>query len=154
MQLTQHTDFGLRLLIVLARKHGAVSLPAFSAEQGLSYHHVAKVAQALVHDGFATSQRGRSGGLALALPAEEIRVGDVVRTLERGMKLADCARCALRADCALSSVLAEALDAFLAVLDRYTLADVAREGVPAFAPWSVLPDAPGCAVKVPEDDPS
>ena len=32
MQLTQHTDFGLRLLIVLARKDGPVSLPAFSAQ--------------------------------------------------------------------------------------------------------------------------
>ena len=146
MQLTQHTDFGLRLLIVLARKGSVVSLPAFSAEQGLSYHHVAKVAQALVHDGFATSQRGRSGGIALARPASEIGVGDVVRKLERGMRLADCARCALKADCALSSVLAEALEAFLGVLDRYTLADVSREGVPAFAPWSALPPSPGCAV--------
>ena len=146
MQLTQHTDFGLRLLIVLARKGSAVSLPVFSAHQGLSYHHVAKVAQALVHEGFATSQRGRSGGIALARPASEIGVGDVVRKLERGMRLADCARCALKADCALSSVLAEALEAFLGVLDRYTLADVSREGVPAFAPWSALPPSPGCAV--------
>ncbi len=146
MQLTQHTDFGLRLLIVLARKDGAVSLPAFSAQQGLSYHHVAKVAQALIREGLAVSQRGRSGGIALARPAAEIRVGKVVRKLERGLRLADCARCALKADCALSSVLAEALEAFLAVLDRYSLADVAREGVPAFAPWAMAPPSPGCAV--------
>ncbi len=149
MQLTQHTDFGLRLLIVLARKGGPVSLPAFSAEQGLSYHHVAKVAQALVQAGFAVSQRGRSGGIALARPAADIGVGDVVRKLERGMRLADCAGCALKADCGLSSVLAEALAAFMGVLDRYTLADVSREGGAAFAPWAVLPAAPGCAVTGP-----
>jgi Rrf2 family nitric oxide-sensitive transcriptional repressor len=148
MQLTQHTDFGLRLLIVLARKDGAISLPAFSAEQGLSYHHVAKVAQALVHEGFATSQRGRSGGIALARPAGEIRVGDVVRKLERGMRLADCGTCALRADCGLSAVLAEALAAFMAVLDRYSLADVAK-GTAAFAPWAALPVVPDCAVTDP-----
>lgn len=145
MQLTQHTDFGLRLLIVLAREGCAISLPGFSAEQGLSYHHVAKVAQALVHEGFATSQRGRSGGIALARPADEIRVGDVVRALERGMRLADCAGCALKNDCALSPVLAEALDAFMAVLDRYTLADVSKAGSAAFAPWAALPAGPGCA---------
>ncbi|MBB4614631.1 RrF2 family transcriptional regulator [Novosphingobium taihuense] len=149
MQLTQHTDFGLRLLIVLARKDGPISLPAFSAQQGLSYHHVAKVAQALVQAGFAMSQRGRSGGIALALPAHQITVGDVVRKLERGLRLADCATCALREDCALSSVLAEALEAFLAVLDRYTLADVSREGVAAFAPWAAIPPAPTCAVTEP-----
>ncbi|WP_298189515.1 Rrf2 family transcriptional regulator [Novosphingobium sp.] len=146
MQLTQHTDFGLRLLIVLARAGGPLSLPAFSAQQGLSYHHVAKVAQALVAAGFAVSHRGRSGGIALARPADQIMVGEVVRTLEKGMRLTDCATCALRSDCALSGVLAEALEAFLGVLDRYTLADVAREGVAAFAPWAALPAAPSCAV--------
>ena len=146
MQLTQHTDFGLRLLIVLARERGAIALPAFSAQQGLSYHHVAKVAQALVQAGFAVSHRGRSGGIALARPADQITVGEVVRALEKGMRLADCATCALRADCALSSVLAEALEAFLGVLDRYTLADVAREGVAAFAPWAALEPAPSCAI--------
>lgn len=149
MQLTQHTDFGLRLLIVLARAGGAVSLPAFSAEQGLSYHHVAKVAQALVSEGFAMSRRGRTGGIALARDAADIRVGDVVRRLERGLRLADCANCALKADCALSGVLAEALEAFLGVLDRYTLADVSREGVPAFAPWRLAPPSPGCAATEP-----
>ncbi len=146
MQLTQHTDFGLRLLIVLAREGGAIALPAFSAQQHLSYHHVAKVAQALVQAGFAVSHRGRSGGIALARPAEQITVGEVVRVLEKGLRLADCATCALRADCALSSVLAEALEAFLGVLDRYTLADASRAGVAAFAPWASLAPAPSCAV--------
>ena len=50
MQLTQHTDFGLRLLIVLARRGSVpVSLPEFAAEQRLSYNHVAKVAQQARH---------------------------------------------------------------------------------------------------------
>jgi len=145
MQLTQHTDFGLRLLIVLARGE-VVSLPAFATEQALSYNHVAKVAQVLVREGFATSRRGRGGGIALSRPASDISVGEVVRKLETGLKLANCACCALRADCALSGILAEALEAFLAVLDRYTLTDAARHGVSAFAAWAMLPPAPGtCA---------
>lgn len=142
MQLTQHTDFGLRLLIVLTRGE-AVSLPAFAADQGLSYNHVAKVAQTLVHHGFATSRRGRGGGLSLARPAEEIAVGAVVRALESGLRLVDCARCGLRGGCALSGMLAEALDAFMAVLDRYSLADAARLGVSAFPAWALAPQAPG-----------
>lgn len=138
MQLTQHTDFGLRLLIVLARGQGGpIALPTFAAEQGLSYNHVAKVAQALVRAGFVISHRGRSGGVSLARPAEDIRVGDVVRALEPGLRLADCASCGLRADCATSSVLAEALAAFLAVLDRTSLAEAAKSGAPAFAAWAL-----------------
>lgn len=126
MQLTQHTDFGLRLLIVLARREGrAVALPAFAAEQGLSYNHVAKVAQKLSRAGFITSQRGRNGGVALAGSPEELSIGEVVRILEPGMRLADCGHCALRFDCATSGVLNEALAAFIAVLDRTTLAQAA-----------------------------
>lgn len=140
MQLTQHTDFGLRLLVVLARMDGGpISLPTFAAEQGLSYNHVAKVAQALGKAGFVTSHRGRSGGVSLARPADEISIGEVVRAMEPGLRLADCATCALRADCTTSNVLAEALAAFLAVLDRTTLAEAAKPGRPAFSAWSLVP---------------
>jgi len=137
MQLTQHTDFGLRLLIVLARMEGKpIALPAFAAEQRLSYNHVVKVAQALGRAGFVASHRGRSGGVSLARPADAITVGEVVRTLEPGLRIADCANCELRSDCTTSSVLAEALAAFLAVLDRTTLAEAAKPGEPAFSAWA------------------
>jgi Rrf2 family nitric oxide-sensitive transcriptional repressor len=137
MQLTQHTDFGLRLLIVLARRGGRpIALPAFAAEQRLSYNHVMKVAQTLVRAGFLVSHRGRSGGVSLARQAEAITIGQVVRVLEPGTRLADCARCQLRSDCSTSNVLADALAAFLDVLDRTSLADAARPGPPAFAPWA------------------
>lgn len=139
MQLTQHTDFGLRLLIVLARAGGGpVALSAFAAEQGLSYNHVVKVAQALGRAGFIASHRGRSGGVSLARPAAGITLGEVVRALEPGLRLANCADCALRDDCSTSSLLAEALAAFLAVLDGQSLADAAAPGKPAFAPWSLV----------------
>ena len=137
MQLTQHTDFGLRLLMVLARNDGGpVSLPNFAAEQGLSYNHVAKVAQALGRAGFIVSHRGRSGGVSLSRPAIDLTVGEVVRALEPGMRLADCAGCSLRSDCTTSNVLADALAAFLAVLDRMNLADAAKPGNPAFVGWA------------------
>jgi Rrf2 family nitric oxide-sensitive transcriptional repressor len=136
MQLTQHTDFALRLLIVLVRNGGGpVSLTSFASSQGLSYNHVSKVAQALGRAGFIASQRGRGGGVSLARPASETTIGQVVRALEACMRLADCANCALRCDCATSPVLAEALGAFLAVLDRTTLAEGARTGGPAVPAW-------------------
>jgi len=126
MQLTQHTDFGIRLLMAITRADGSpVALPDFAAAQQLSYNHVAKVSQALVQEGFISSKRGRNGGVVLARPAEEIRIGDVVRALER-FRLADCMSCMLRDDCSTTGLLAEALEAFLAVLDRRTLAEAAR----------------------------
>lgn len=133
MQLTQHTDFGLRLLIVLTRAGEAVSLPSFAAEQGLSYNHVAKVAQDLARSGFIVTRRGRGGGVSLGRPPEEITIGEVVRSLEPGLQLAQCASCAIRFDCATEGYLAEALGAFLAVLDRTTLADAALSRPTSFS---------------------
>ena len=118
-----------------------MSLPAFAAEQGISYNHVAKVGQALGRAGFVASHRGRSGGVSLARPAADITLGEVVRALEPGLRLADCGGCALRSDCSTSSILAEALAAFLAVLDRTTLAAAAKSGGPAFPGWT---GAAGC----------
>lgn len=136
MQLTQHTDIGLRMLIALARGDGTpLALPVFARDQQVSYNHVAKIAQALVHCGLLVSVRGRNGGIRLARPAEEIQLSEAIRQLEPGMKLADCGRCMLRNDCRLSCILGEALAAFVGVLDRYTLADAAAPGFPAFSPW-------------------
>lgn len=136
MQLTQHTDYGLRLLIVLARRDGMrLSLADFAQDQGLSYNHIAKVAQALVQHGYILSHRGRNGGVSLALPPEDISIGDVVRALEHGMRLADCENCALQDNCMTSSLLARALSSFMAVLDQASLADAARDGPRAVRHW-------------------
>ncbi len=126
MQLTQQTDLGLRLLIVLARSEdAALSVASFAEDQHLSYHHMAKVVQALGRAGYVDTVRGRAGGVRLALPAASIRIGDVVRDLEPRLQAADCNNCRLNGRCGLTGLLAEAMTAFLTTLDRQTLADVA-----------------------------
>ena len=127
MQLTQHTDFGIRLLIALAQGDGApMPLTRFAVDQGLSYHHVAKVAQTLVRAGMLVSHRGRNGGVSLAHAPQDLRIGDVVRVLEPNMQIADCPKCRLRPECSARDMFDEALAAFMAVLDARTLAQAAR----------------------------
>ena len=127
MQLTQHTDFGIRLLIALAQSDGAtMPLTRFAEDQGLSYHHVAKVAQTLVRVGMLVSHRGRNGGVSLAHAPQDLRIGDVVRVLEPNMQIADCPKCKLRPECSARDMFDDALAAFMAVLDARTLAQAAR----------------------------
>jgi Rrf2 family nitric oxide-sensitive transcriptional repressor len=86
-----------------------------------------KVVHRLGQAGDIETLRGRGGGLRLARPAQDIRVGDVVRRTE-DMCLVPCAdggTCLLMPSCVLKHALDEASAAFLAVLDRYTLADLA-----------------------------
>jgi len=94
----------------------------------ISEHHLVKVVHLLGREGFLLNTRGRGGGLALARNAAEINLAALVRMTEGGDEPAECFRedgaCVIAPACRLAGVLQEALDAFYAVLDRYTLADL------------------------------
>ena len=91
MQLTQFSDYSLRVLLYLtARPERWVPLPEISRAYGVSHNHMAKVAQLLLERGYVESLRGRSGGLRLAKPPSQINVGSVVRATEPHFDLVEC----------------------------------------------------------------
>jgi Rrf2 family transcriptional regulator, nitric oxide-sensitive transcriptional repressor len=130
MQLTRFTDFSLRVLIHLGRHPDAqATVAGIAAAHGISRHHLTHVVHQLGIKGYIETTRGKGGGFRLARRPELIGIGDVVRDMETGFDLAECFRpgesaCRLMPACALKPVLAEAGRAFLASLDRYTLADL------------------------------
>ncbi len=94
--------------------------------------HVRKITHLLAREGFLVSVRGRAGGYRLGAPAEAIALGRVLRATETDLRLVECfdpssGLCRLEPGCVLRSVLSEALEAFLSVLDRTTLADIVAE---------------------------
>lgn len=134
MQLTRYTDYALRVLIHLAAAPtGRATIGEIADRYDLSRNHLMKVVHQLGVGGFITTQRGRGGGFALARPAEAIGIGAVVRHTEPDMEMADCGHCILSPACRLRGILAEATGAFLATLDRYSLAEAAmdRQGLAA-----------------------
>lgn len=130
MQLSKFSDYALRVLIHLAVAEGTRCSTRDIAElQGVSFHHLAKVSQWLVAEGYAKAVRGRGGGLTLGLPAAEIRIGTLLRRSDSEAGLVECMSpggggCVLTPACGLKPILAEAQDAFFATLDNYTLNDV------------------------------
>lgn len=134
MQLTQFSDYALRILLYLGTHdpQPGERLPAL-ADIGrayrISYNHLSKVAQQLAALGFIDAMRGRTGGVRLARPPAQINLGAVVRATESHFNLVECFdpatnTCPIASVCGLTRALLEARDQFLAVLDRYTLADV------------------------------
>jgi len=128
MQLSLHSDYALRTLMALATAERQLSVDDIARRYAISRNHLAKVAQRLQAEGYVETFRGRGGGMRLARPAEEIVVGDVVRKFENFGGFVGCfaaeTGCAVNGLCALKPALAEALDAFLAHLDRYRLNDL------------------------------
>lgn len=125
MRLTRYSDYAMRVLLYLAaRPDRLCSISEIARAYGISQNHLMKVVHDLGKAGFVASARGRAGGIRLARPSSEIRVGNVLRHTEDGFDLVDCPNCILSNGCGLSSALDEALAAFMAVLDRYSLADL------------------------------
>ncbi len=128
MRLTRYTDYAMRVLLYLGTRPKALSSVAeISRTYGISQNHLMKVVHELGKAGYVTGVRGRYGGIRLARPAEEINVGAVVRFTEEGFELAECATCIIAPACGLTGALAEALAAFMAVLDGYTVADLIKK---------------------------
>ena len=132
MRLTVYSDYALRLLMYLAVKQEDLATIAEVAEAyGISKNHLTKVAHELGVAGYVETVRGRGGGLRLARPRDRILLGEVVRHTEPDMALVPCFEpvnegCAIGRCCVLRKVLHKAADAFLEVLDGYTLADLTR----------------------------
>lgn len=144
MRLTLHTDYGLRVLMFLASEERA-TIGAIADHYDVSRNHLMKVVQRLVQLDLVASDRGRGGGLRLARPADEIRVGSVVRALEDVGSFVECFdpvtnRCCLAPACGLRFALTGAMRAFMAHLDGVTLADLVPDRT-AFAAALGLPPA-------------
>lgn len=128
MQLTTQTDYALRTLMFLATRSERATVSDVASLFGISQHHVAKVVNALGRYGYIHSIRGIGGGIELAKPPEEIRVGRVIERIEGEMHLLSCVgtddTCVIHSFCKLKGVLAEAERIQMEFLNRVTLAEI------------------------------
>jgi Rrf2 family nitric oxide-sensitive transcriptional repressor len=118
------------VLIYLASQPGQrATIAEIATAFEVSEHHLTKVVHFLGKTGWLANVRGKGGGLALGELPERIGVGEVVRQTEGQAVVAECfgedgGKCCIAPVCHLRGVLGEAVKAFYAVLDRYTLADL------------------------------
>lgn len=145
MRITAFTDYSLRtLMFVAGSREGRSTIAEAARVLRISENHLVKVVHWLGRLGILDNMRGRGGGFALARAPSRIKLGELVRETE-SFAIVECFdagtnTCGLAGRCRLECVLHEALDAFQAVLERYTLEDLlvpvacaARGGPPARA---------------------
>lgn len=132
MRLTKQTNYAFRILMYCAANGGELSRVAEIARAyTVSEPFLFKILQPLTEGGLLETVRGRNGGIRLARPAGEITLLDVIRLTEDNFSMAECfnedvSGCPLVDMCRLSAALREALNAFFAVMAKYTIADLAR----------------------------
>ncbi|MGO8754605.1 MAG: Rrf2 family transcriptional regulator [Gallionellaceae bacterium] len=132
MRLTLYTDYSLRVLIYLAlEKDEVVTISELADFYKISRNHLVKVVHNLGLSGFILTTRGKHGGIRLARSPDDIVIGEVVRETEPDFDLLECFNpaedhCVITRSCGLKSVLLDARNTFLGILDQYTLADIVK----------------------------
>lgn len=131
MNLTRYTDYGLRVLTYLALlpEEKLTNVDELSEIYGISRNNLNKIVHQLSKEGIVQTKKGKGGGLKLALLPEQINLGDMLLLMESSMQLVDCTKpeCSILPACRLKGILAEATNAFISVLKKYTLADLVAE---------------------------
>lgn len=144
MLLTKYADYSIRVLMYLAERPGRkVPITAIAEAYGISRNHLMKVSQNLARHGYIIGYRGKGGGIALARPARNITLGQVLEKVEVSLQPRNAADDPRLNDYDRNfhAALEDARRAFVEKLSRYTLAeivfgsrDLAPENVPEAAP--------------------
>ncbi|WP_435009308.1 RrF2 family transcriptional regulator [Tundrisphaera lichenicola] len=150
MHLTQFSDYSLRVALYLAaHPDKQVTVEEISRSYRISRNHLTKVVQRMADLGVVASTRGRGGGFRLAMDPADINVGWLVRQTEPHFDLVECFdpatnTCPIAPACGLKGALARAQQAFLKVLNEYTLASFQGQRRELLSIWEVFrPDDEG-----------
>lgn len=132
MQLTRGADYALRGMTFLAGQDSLryVRIKEISVEEDIPEKFMRKLVHILNQKGYLESVRGKNGGIRLGLDADKITMLDIIEAVEGPMALNKCLKdpneCDLKDLCLMCSVWSEAQRELKAVLEKYTLKDIAN----------------------------
>jgi Rrf2 family nitric oxide-sensitive transcriptional repressor len=133
MKLTQFTDLGLRILMYLSyqERELPVKIIEMSEQFNISRNHLIKVVNKLAKLEWVSTERGRYGGVRLAIDPKLLTVGEIVRELEESIQLVACdvGPCSFVNNCGAQAIFARAMQQFMRELDSHSLADVVAGNV-------------------------
>ena len=135
MKLSTKGRYGLKAMVDLAihsqDKH--IALRHIAERQDISEHYLEQLIAVLRKAGLVKSIRGAQGGYSLAVPPEEITVGDILRALEGSLAPVDCVsenvtnECAEWDCCVTRTVWKKIGDKINEVVDSITLQDLIKD---------------------------
>jgi Rrf2 family protein len=87
---SEAASIGMHGMVLVARAGETINVQKIADITGSSRHHVAKVMQRLVKEGFLLSNRGPSGGFKLNIEPENITLLQIYEAIEGQVKVISC----------------------------------------------------------------
>jgi len=124
---SEAASIGMHGMVLIARAGETINVQRIAEVTGSSRHHVAKVMQRLVKEGFLSSNRGPSGGFKLNIQPDEITLLQIYEAIEGHVKVLNCPHekqvCPF-GKCLLGTVVTEMTQSFRDHLSTQKLADL------------------------------
>lgn len=131
MEISRRGDYGVRVILDLATlpQNGRATTQEIAARQKIPMPFLAKIISQLSMAGLVVTQRGATGGVELARPAEEINLLQVIEALEGPIRLNRCTLepglCSRDQHCPVHDIWARAQTHLTDLLSRTTFAELA-----------------------------
>jgi len=124
---SEAASIGMHGMVLVARAGETTNVQKIADITGSSRHHVAKVMQRLVKEGFLSSNRGPSGGFKLIIEPAGITLLQIYEAIEGQVKVLSCPHekqvCPF-GKCILGTVVSRMTQTFRDHLSTQTLADL------------------------------
>lgn len=138
MKISTRGEYGIRALLDIAEyQHEApVALRSIAERQNLSESYLEQLFTLLKKAGLVKSTRGAQGGYILSRKPEEIKVIEVIQTLEGPIAPVECVNeflpktnsgCANASTCSIKLLWGRLRDSMISVLEATSLADLINE---------------------------
>lgn len=133
MKISAQEEYGLRCLVQLASLPNgeSLTLPQMAEREGISSANAGKLMWLLNKEGFVQATRGTKGGYQLARPAEDIRLSEVIKVLEKDEIEGHCQSytgvmdsCVHHGDCGIRPVIVGLHEIIQNALENITLAQL------------------------------
>jgi Rrf2 family protein len=143
MKISTRTEYGIRVLVTLARTDdgACLSLAEIARREKLPHAYLEQLVGDLRRAGLVTSTRGQSGGYRLARPADEIPMADAIRALDGPLLEMPCAgaddleHCDRPQPCSVHEIFQRVYESLSRSLGATNLAEVAATaGGPPYPP--------------------
>jgi Rrf2 family cysteine metabolism transcriptional repressor len=144
MKISTRTEYGIRVLVTLARldeDDSCLSLTAIAKREKLPHAYLEQLVGDLRRAGLVSATRGQSGGYRLARPAADIAMADAVRALEGPLLEMPCAgvddleHCDRPQPCSVHEIFQRVYESLAGTLGATNLAEVvATAGGPPYPP--------------------
>jgi Rrf2 family cysteine metabolism transcriptional repressor len=133
MKLSTRAEYGIRVLVALARAEGSgpVSLATVARTEKLPHAYLEQLVGDLRRAQLVSATRGKAGGYSLTRPAAEISLVEAMRALDGPILEMPCAGsdnlevCARPQDCSVHDVFQRVHESVEGVLSATNLAEVA-----------------------------